>query len=309
MRTINFANILGVILAAVTGLTLATSAVAQVDVKVFDSSKQAETRITIREGQLYNVTVKATTEKSVFTVVNPTDLGGDADVVAFDKDGNELDRTTIEFEAHSRRSFELESVFSDLDSAGIDYVQVSVSLRPRESTVTEARSLPIAFFSQLNPSWANDLVGASGRTIRQIGCAMTSVTMAAASKMTNVNPHTMNAYLSNPSVGGYTSSGSLYWAKPPNFQPTSGFRYIGSSVNGTSTLRSAAFLKSLIDGGNYVVASSTRFTQHWVVVYKYNGTGSSLSDFEYLDPADSSYVRRTVNDGRVTATSQIRVYK
>ena len=65
-----------------------------------------------------------------------------------------------------------------------------------------ARSLPIAFFSQANPSWANHKVGASGKTIKQIGCAMTSVAMAAASKMTNMTPGTLNAYLSQPSVGG-----------------------------------------------------------------------------------------------------------
>jgi hypothetical protein len=113
------------------------------------------------------------------------------------------------------------------------------------------------------------------------------------------------------SNSGYTSSGDLYWDKPQKFDPNSGFKYIGSSYNGISTVKSAANLKALIDGGYYVVTSSYRYAPgtHWVVIYKYQGSGKNLSDFEYLDPADPKYTPRVVDGSKVRTESVIRIYK
>lgn len=265
--------------------------------------------IIIREGKLVRLNLDLRVEKGEVAVANPNDLTADIDVSVFNDEEDELDRTTIQLEPGQKFQVSIQDIFPDINEDAISKAEILVSLRPREVTATSAASLPIAFFSQADPRWASQKVGASGKTIKQIGCAMTSVTMAAASKMTNVNPGTMNEFLSRSSVGGYTSAGAIYWNKPPAFQPTSGFTYVGSSVGGNSNVKNATALKSLINGRNYVIAKSTRFTEHWVVIYKYNGTGSRLSDFEYLDPADGSYVRRTVDDGMVKSTSEIRVYK
>ncbi len=309
MKTPNFKRFLTGSLISAMLMMIVISAPAQIESKDIESLKVKESKVTIREGQLIDFVVEAASVEIPITVRNPTDLSGDVDLVAFDQEGVELDRSTIEFGPDARMTFAPQAVFSDIKTYEIDSIHIAVSLRPRGISALEAVSLPKFFFSQLDSRWADKKVGSSGKTIKQIGCAMTSVTMAAASKMTNVTPLTMNAYLSSSSVGGYTNDGNIYWAKPQGFQPTSGFKFIGTSVNGTSSVKNAAFLKSLIDGGHYVVASSTRFGGHWVVIYKYNGTGSKLSDFEYLDPGDSNYIRHTVDDGKVTSGSQIRVYK
>lgn len=125
--------------------------------------------------------------------------------------------------------------------------------------------------------------------------------------MSNLTPGTLNSYLKGVS-GGYVNGCSIDWGKAANYDGTAGFKYYSSG-----TIKNAATLKSLIDSGYYVVAYSKRWqgvnSTHWVVIYKYSGTGTSLNNFEYLDPSDSNYFRHTVGDIWVTAASGTRTFK
>jgi hypothetical protein len=265
--------------------------------------------VTVREGQNIQFKIDSQRKYDVFNIVNKSDLYGDADFVALDDAGNLLDQGTAEVGPKVKSTILFANVLQNSKISEIASIWVQISLRERAVFSAVAVSNPITFFSQLDPLWKSSKMGTSGKTIGSIGCVLTSVAMAGANKMRNTNPGTLNTWLS--ANNGYTSSGDLYWAKPPGFDPTGGFKYIGSSFNGFSSVKSAANLKALIDGGYYVVSFSYRFngSNHWVVIYKYHGTGSSLSDFEYLDPADASFTYRTVDGVKVRTDSQIRVYR
>lgn len=286
-------------------LIIATAAFGQSDVRTGNTSKKAQNVITVREGQVIQLTVDEPSKTGTLTVSNPTDLIGDVDLMVADKDGVEIGRDTVEIEPGTKTEVVIEKVFPEIDLTTAQ-VYVGVSLRGRPVYMAEARTLPINFFSQRDSRWKNEKMGRSGLTIGGYGCAMVSVTMAGCSKMTGLTPSTMNTWLSNNS--GYTSGGALYWGKPPGFQPTSGFSYLGES-----TVGNAATMKARIDAGKFVVAYSKRFenvgSTHWVVIYRYTGDGSRLNQYEYLDPYDLQYALRKVDDGKVTSSSRAQLYK
>jgi hypothetical protein len=287
-------------------LIIATVAFGQSDLRTDATNRKAQQVITVREGQFVQMTVADINKNGVVTVSNPTDLVGDIDLSIADKDGFEVARDSVEAEPNTKTEVVIQKVFPDFDFTTPVTVYVGVSLRARPTFMGEARTLPINFFSQRDPRWKNEKMGRSGLTIGGYGCAMTSVTMAGCSKMTGLTPSTMNTWLSNNS--GYTAGGAIYWGKPPGFQPTSGFSYLGEA-----TVKNAATLKALIDAGKFVVAYSKRFenvnSTHWTVIYKYNGDGSRLNQFEYLDPYDLQYALHTVDDGKVTSASRTQIYK
>lgn len=288
-------------------LMMNTGAFGQSDLKTDVSSTKAQTLIAVREGHASELTVQNPGKLGILTIRNESiDLQASVDIWATDNEtGDEIARITIDLAENSEIDLTVEELFPQLGVAESKSYSVHIDAftdsRPSDGPVS-ALSLPVAFFSQCDGRWGSNKVGSSGKTICQIGCAMTSVTMASASKYSNSNPGSMNGYLSSNS--GYTSGGSLYWAKPPQWQPSAGFRYLGSG-----TVSNAANLKALIDAGKFVVAWSSRYGNHWVLIYRYNGLGNRLSDFEYLDPGDSSWRLHTVGDSLVTASSNTRIYQ
>ncbi len=65
-------------------------------------------------------------------------------------------------------------------------------------------------FLQNDPEWADAKMGASGGTLADYGCTLTSAAMAAANLGVETNPGALNAALSD--VDGYTPRGWLKWA-------------------------------------------------------------------------------------------------
>lgn len=287
-------------------LVVATVAFGQSEMRTDATSMKAQPVITVREGQFIQTKVADASKNGVVTVSNPTDLVGDIDLSIADKDGFEVARDSVEAEPNTKTEVVIQKVFPDFDFTAPVTVYVGVSLRARPTFMSEARTLSINFFSQRDSRWKNEKMGRSGLTIGGYGCAMTAITMAGCSKMTGLTPSTMNTWLSNNS--GYTAAGAIYWGKPPGFQPTSGFSYLGES-----TVGNAATMKARIDAGKFVVAYSKRFenvgSTHWVVIYKYNGDGSRLNQYEYLDPYDLQWALHTVDDGKVTSSGRAQLYK
>jgi hypothetical protein len=144
--------------------------------------------VTIREGQNIQLNVEATKKYDVITVDNPSDLFGDVDVVAIDEAGNVIDQGSVEVNPNVKTVISLLEVFSNSKISDIDSIQVQISLRRRPIFAVNDLANPIAFFSQVDPSWKGEKMGKSGLTVGGFGCAMTSVAMAGAYKMRNLTP-------------------------------------------------------------------------------------------------------------------------
>jgi hypothetical protein len=253
--------------------------------------------------------------KRAVTVSNTTDQPGDVDLVLFGWDGQELVRETVTLEPNSKNLLNVLSYFGDLDLMQIQAVHIQVTLREEPQGAQTGVTLPIAFFSQRNPTWSGNQLGTctkSGvkQTIGMIGCALTSFSMAGANSMTNSNPGDINRWLTGMryyGIGGYPYAGlcNMQWDKAALYDGQYGFGF-----RGLGTVTSAANLKSLLDRGYYIVTKSRRFAEHWVVIYKYRNAGTALSDFEYLDPWDASYQYRTLADNDwVRTTSETRLFR
>ena len=131
-----------------------------------------------------------------------------------------------------------------------------------------AVSLNVPNFKQNDSRWADTLIGTSGKTIKQIGCATTAVAMMESYRTgTTIYPNAMAQQLS------YTSTGNLYW--PSHY----------TAVTNSSGYLSAIYNK-LKQGKPVLFGARNAYgSQHWVVITGFSG-GSSLtaSGFTIHDP-------------------------
>jgi len=296
-----------------------STAMTTVDLEITEiESNKNVSIITVRDGDAVRLKLRMF-ETPIVNINNTSDLDGYIDVIAFDSDDAILEKAVIEVAAFSQRNIDVVAVLDTKKASEFVTIVVSFELYARESFSQEAYSVNAAFFSQTNSLWKNDVMKPSTLKVGDYGCAMTSACMLLAGRFTNLTPKTLNAYLSRSDVKGYTSGGLLNWDKIPGFQPSAGVVWIGRSVNinGTSvnTLKSASTMKWLLDNGYYIIAGSTRYggsassPGHWVAIWRYVGSGSSVSDFEYLDPMDSQYKLRKVGDSYVKTDRVIRLFK
>lgn len=135
-----------------------------------------------------------------------------------------------------------------------------------------AVALSVPSFKQTDSRWASTLIGESGRTMAQIGCATTAVAMMESYRTgTAIYPNAMAQSLR------YTSDGSLYW---PAYYTT---------VTDSSGYLSRIYAQ--LKAGNPILfgARNAYGKQHWVVITGYTG-GSTLTaaGFTVNDPGSSS---------------------
>lgn len=135
-----------------------------------------------------------------------------------------------------------------------------------------AVSLKVPSYKQTDSRWANVIIGKSGRTIADIGCATTGIAMMQSYRTgTTIYPDAMSKKLS------YTSSGSVYW--PSDYIVT------------TSSSGYLARIYELLKQGRPVLfgAKNSYGGQHWVVITGYTG-GSTLtaSGFTINDPGSKT---------------------
>lgn len=135
-----------------------------------------------------------------------------------------------------------------------------------------AVSLWVPNLKQADSRWASVIIGTSGKTIAQIGCATTAIAMVESHRVgRTIYPSEMATQLS------YTASGNVYWP--------SHFKTVSNSSEYLSTIY------NLLKQGKPILfgAKNAYGGQHWVVITGYTG-GSTLtaSGFTIQDPGSNS---------------------
>ena len=140
-----------------------------------------------------------------------------------------------------------------------------------ESSAYGKISLNVPDFKQTDSRWSGVKLGASGKTIGQIGCTTTGISMMESyRKGYNIYPNEMAKRLS------YTSSGNLYW--PSDYKAvTSKSGYLERIYN---LLKEG---KPVLFGGKNSYGS-----QHWIVITGFKGGDSLIpSSFTINDPGSN----------------------
>ena len=131
-----------------------------------------------------------------------------------------------------------------------------------------AVSLNVPNFKQNDSRWAQVVIGDSGKTMKQIGCATTAVAMMESYRTGSlIYPDAMARQLR------YTPSGNLYWPEH--------YRVVTSSSGYLS-----AIYEKLRQGRPVLLGASNGYgAQHWVVVTGFAGGTSLTADkFTIHDP-------------------------
>ena len=151
--------------------------------------------------------------------------------------------------------------------------------------VASAASVP--FFSQRDTRWKDDLVGSSGKTIEEIGCAMTCTAMLLNYYGQNTDPKILNAWLS--ANGGYTPDGAIYWAKPAEYSNYKmQFVSMGGSISDNDNW---SVLDNELSQGYPVIVevdaypSTPTLESHWVLVVSKEGNQYYINDPWDLTPS------------------------
>ena len=160
-------------------------------------------------------------------------------------------------------------------------------------------------WKQYEGPWINVPMGTSGKSIRQIGCLVTSISMLVAKSKapTNIqgefNPGTFVEYLN--SHRGF-SGGNLNWEAVTNAVPSFVFQN-KISVLGYNKQQKLEKIKTLLSQGYYIVVEVKGNTgQHWVAI-----DGISGDTIIMMDPGSSSTDLWGQYDWRNTST--ISYYK
>jgi len=161
--------------------------------------------------------------------------------------------------------------------------------------------IPITHYQQCNQSWSGNLYGIGDcSTICANGCAMSSGAMLLKVNGVNVNPGQLNTWLKNNS--GYSGC-SVLWTSVDNY-PGSTMTWYGSATY------SLSIIKSEIDAGNPVIVHVNRTSPcaHFLVIYGYNGSGTSASNFLVADPATSTFPKYWSDYSVCSETYALRIF-
>lgn len=126
------------------------------------------------------------------------------------------------------------------------------------------------YYNQCDPRWANQRLGwCDEYTICTAGCAMSSTAMMLATKGVDVNPSSLDDWLSNN--GGYFDGCGLLWATVDAFGVT--------SFQGLETADEGAICNGLAQG--HGIIANVNNGEHWVLLTGCLGGGV----FTVNDPA------------------------
>ncbi|MBE7017313.1 MAG: hypothetical protein E7420_04060 [Ruminococcaceae bacterium] len=132
-------------------------------------------------------------------------------------------------------------------------------------------SLSVPSFKQYDSRWANVKIGSQGKTMAQIGCATTAISMMESHRLgKTVTPSEMKNRLS------YTSAGNVYW--PENYTAV------------TDKTNYLTKISSLLNEGKPVLIGlkNSYGSQHWVVITGYINGGTKAEDFRINDPGSET---------------------
>jgi len=151
---------------------------------------------------------------------------------------------------------------------------------------TRSIMIPITHFKQ-NGSWGGTALGFCSGTISAKGCALACMSMLLSAKGITADPGILNTWLKN-NCGYQNSKGNcgdclIVWGTGASYG-NSGIEFKGRS--GYNIYK----IKEQIDAGNPVIVhgKGSGNCSHFVIVYGYNNSGASASDFIVSDPAGSN---------------------
>ena len=163
------------------------------------------------------------------------------------------------------------------DGNEVGYVHSSYLTTSTSNLKYPKKALNVVSLKQYDSRWANIKLGASGGTIKQIGCLTTAISMTESyRKGYTVTPYEFSK------TASYTSTGLLYW--PSNYIQSTNSNYLTNIYNQLKMGKPVVIGAKTSSGG-----------QHWVVVTGYKG-GNTLttSNFTINDPGSST--RDTLDD-------------
>ena len=144
---------------------------------------------------------------------------------------------------------------------------------------------PFTSWRQYEGPWAQTEIGNSGKTIKQVGCLATSVSILIAksgveTKVSNFNPGTFVEYLSDN--GGF-SGPNFIWASATKIAPSFKFNNV-YYVGGYSQQQKLNKIVELLNEGCYIAAEVKGNTgQHWVAIDGVQGNKVLM-----IDPGSTS---------------------
>ena len=133
-------------------------------------------------------------------------------------------------------------------------------------------TLNVPSFKQTDTRWAKVKIGASGKTMADIGCATTAIAMVESYRLgSTIYPNEMTKKLN------YTSSGAVYW--PSHYTAvTNSNDYLLKIYNQLKQGKTVLFGAKKSSGG-----------QHWVVITGYSGGNTLTTDgFLINDPGSNT---------------------
>lgn len=143
-----------------------------------------------------------------------------------------------------------------------------VTTQPTYNKIT----LKVPSYKQTDTRWANVKIGASGKTMADIGCATTAIAMVESYRLgSTIYPNEMTKKLN------YTSSGAVYW--PSQYTAvTNSSDYLLKIYNQLKQGKTVLFGAKKSSGG-----------QHWVVITGYSGGNTLTTDgFLINDPGSNT---------------------
>ena len=189
----------------------------------------------------------------------------------------------------------IQNRWKTMAASGMDYKQIIISdynsvTNIQENscningttTCTVTSSGPYANWKQYEGSWVNITLGNSGKTIRQIGCLATSISMLIAKAgvptivQGDFNPGSFVEAMNRNN--GFVSGGNLSWNAVQKVAPS--FKYVTSiNVHRWSQDKKLSKLQELLNAGYYVVAEVKGDTgQHWVAIDNISGNQIIMMD-------------------------------
>lgn len=137
-----------------------------------------------------------------------------------------------------------------------------------------------ASWKQAGQSWSNVRMGNSGRTIGQIGCLVTSISMLIAksgvqTNIPNFNPGTFVQFLNNN--GGFDGYGNLSYAPISKAAPA--FKWTNQvDLTGMSKEQKLSTISKYASQGYYMTAEVATSGQHWVAIDSVSGNRINIMD-------------------------------
>lgn len=163
-----------------------------------------------------------------------------------------------------------------------DYNFGATDIQRNNCEISNCKTSGYQNWKQYEGPWTSVTLGTSGKTIKQIGCLVTSVAIQIArsgveTNIADFNPGTFVQKLNK--VGGFVSGGNFYWPSTKNIAPSFIFQD-RIDVSGFSKEQKLNKIKELTSQKDiYVVAEVKGSTgQHWVAIDSVNGDKVTMMD-------------------------------